>query len=138
MPIKKYKLYTIIFTACMAGYIWLYFLLSIKKTEVNNINVCFIKSITNIPCPSCGSTRSIFYLLNGDFLQSLLTNPFGLIIVAILTVSPLWILFDLVTKKDSLHYIYSQMEMHLKKKKYAIPAILLVILNWIWNIKKGL
>jgi len=138
MPIQKYKIYTLIFTACMAGYIWLYILLSIKQTEVNNINVCFIKRMTDIPCPSCGSSRSILYLINGEFLQSVLTNPLGLIIITIMIASPLWILFDLATKKESLYYIYSQIEIQLRKKEYAIPCILLVILNWIWNIKKGL
>jgi hypothetical protein len=37
-----------------------------------------------------------------------------------------------------LYNFYNQTELVLKRKWIAIPAILLVLLNWIWNIAKGL
>lgn len=138
MPLSRSKLYTLLFIACCAGYIWLYIGITTNKTETNPVEVCLIKQITNIPCPSCGSTRSVLALLHGELVQSVLINPFGLIIVFIMVVTPVWILMDIVTKRQSLYHFYHKMENVLKKPQFAIPLILLVILNWIWNIIKGL
>jgi len=138
MPLSRSKLYTLLFIACCAGYIWLYIGIAINKSESNPVEVCLIKQLTNIPCPSCGSTRSVLSLMHGEFVQSVLINPFGLIIAFIMIVTPFWILLDLVAKSQSLYNFYHKMEDVLKKPKFAIPLILLVILNWIWNIIKGL
>jgi hypothetical protein len=100
--------------------------------------ICLFKQVTDVPCPSCGSTRSVLSVLHGDFAGALLWNPFGIIILGILLVCPLWILFDVLFKRDSLHHFYLRTELFLKRKWVAIPAILLVLLNWIWNILKGL
>jgi hypothetical protein len=36
---------------------------------------CAFKGFTGLPCPTCGSTRSIVHLAHGDFLSSLALNP---------------------------------------------------------------
>jgi len=53
-------------------------------------------------------------------------------------VAPIWIVADMIFRDNSLFKCYQKIENQLKKPKYAIPLILLVIINWIWNIKKGL
>jgi hypothetical protein len=58
--------------------------------------------------------------------------------MAILVLSPLWIIFDLVGQKDTLFQTFNRAELIMRRKWVAVPAILLVILNWIWNIYKGL
>ncbi|BBE16839.1 hypothetical protein AQPE_0986 [Aquipluma nitroreducens] len=58
--------------------------------------------------------------------------------MSILILAPLWILYDIVLRKDSLLQVYNRSEIFLRQKWIAIPLILLVILNWIWNIYKGL
>jgi hypothetical protein len=68
----------------------------------------------------------------------LLWNPFGLIIMTILVLAPLWILYDVVFHKDSFFQVYNRTELFLRRKWIAVPLILMVILNWIWNIYKGL
>ncbi|WP_142533039.1 DUF2752 domain-containing protein [Saccharicrinis carchari] len=135
---SRNKLYGIILTACISGYIWLY--LGIQKgiNEINSVEVCLWKHITNIPCPSCGSTRSVFSLINGDFIKSLLINPFGLFITLIMLIVPLWITLDIITKRKSLFDCYQKFEQIIKKPQFAIPLVILVIINWIWNITKGL
>ena len=132
------KLYVVMSTACIAGYIWLF--LNYKRSVSDSIEpgFCLFKRITGIPCPSCGSTRSVLSILNGDLDAALFWNPFGLIIMSILILAPLWILYDIVFHKDSLLQIYNRSEIFLRRKWIAIPLILLVILNWIWNIYKGL
>jgi hypothetical protein len=132
------KLYVLVSTACAAGYIWLF--LNFHRIVTNSMEpgVCLFKRITGIPCPSCGSTRSVLSILKGDFIGALLLNPFGLIILLILILAPLWILYDIVLQKDSLLQVYNRAEIFLRRKWIATPLILLVILNWIWNIYKGL
>jgi len=138
MPIDKNKLYTILLLACTAGYAWLVYSVIKLQSEKTSGDVCLIKLITNIPCPSCGSTRSVIALIHGDWLQAIYINPFGIIIALIMLIIPFWILFDTITKKITLLNFYRHTETFLKKPIIAIPLILFVLINWIWNITKGL
>jgi len=67
-----------------------------------------------------------------------MTNPLGIFLAIIMSIAPFWILFDKITKKNTLFNFYKKTEEILKKPRYAIPLIFLVIINWIWNITKGL
>lgn len=134
---SRNKLYGLLLTACATGYIWITVSFFRDAAVDHNPGVCLFKQFTNIPCPSCGSTRSIISLLHGDFLGSLQLNPLGVILMLILVISPLWILYDVVNQKTTLIRSYHYTEHLLKHKLVALPAILLVLLNWIWNICKG-
>jgi hypothetical protein len=101
-------------------------------------NICIIKHVTNIPCPSCGSTRSVLSLLQGNFIDAIYLNPIGLLLVIIMIIAPIWIFYDIITKKESFLNSYKKLEFLLQQKKIAIPSILLILSNWIWNISKGL
>ena len=135
---SRNKLYVLLSSACAAGFIWLF--LNYHRYISNSIEpgICLFKRITTIPCPSCGTTRSVLSILKGDFAGAIYWNPFGMIIMAILIISPLWIIYDVIAQRDTLFSVYSRTEHLLKRKWIAIPLILLVILNWIWNIYKGL
>ncbi|MCG9791550.1 hypothetical protein LXH21_03635 [Flavobacterium algicola] len=65
-------------------------------------------------------------------------NPFGFLIAAILLISPVWIAYDVATKKETLLSCYKKTEYYIRQPKYGIPLLLIVIFNWIWNIAKGL
>ena len=138
MTLSRNKLYSLLLIACLAGYIWLYF--SITKNNANNTSaeVCLIKHVTNIPCPSCGSTRSVISLIKGDFTGALNLNPIGCLVAFIMLVAPIWIIADTIMRSKTLFDLYQKTETYLKKPKIAIPLILLLIINWIWNIIKGL
>ena len=137
MDNKKFNI--LLLSACLLGYLWLAFAIQINtKTYKNDISVCIIKHTTNIPCPSCGTTRSILSLIKGDVYGALFWNPIGLIILTIMIVLPIWISYDLIKRKSSLYIIYNRLEIFLKQKSILIPAILLIAGNWIWNIYKGL
>ncbi len=138
MILDRNKLYSILFIACLAGYIWLYFSLTKKITENKSVEVCLIKHVTNIPCPSCGSTRSVISLTKGDFIGALNFNPIGYLVAIIMLTAPIWIISDTIKKTKTLFNFYLKIETYLKRPKIAIPLILLVIINWIWNITKGL
>ena len=135
---KRDKLYSILLTACLAGYIWLYYSITTNIAENQSVVVCLIKYATNIPCPSCGSTRSIISLTKGNYVEAYDSNPIGYLIALIMLVAPVWIIADLILKNNSLFKCYQKIENNLKKPKYSIPLIMLVIINWIWNITKEL
>ena len=138
MLLDRNMLYSILLIACVAGYIWLYYSITSNVTENKSVEVCFIKNATNIPCPSCGSTRSIISLTKGNFVEAFELNPIGYVVALIMLISPFWIISDVIFKNNSLFKCYQILERHLKKPKYAIPLVLLVIINWVWNITKGL
>ena len=138
MTLDRNKLYSILFIACLAGYIWLYFSITKNITEKKSVEVCLIKHVTNIPCPSCGSTRSVISLTKGDFIGALNSNPIGYIVAIIMLIAPIWIITDTIKKTKTLFDFYIKIETYLKRPKIAIPLTLLVIINWIWNITKGL
>lgn len=138
MTLDRNKLYLILLIACLAGYIWLYFSLTKNITESKSFEVCLIKYVTNIPCPSCGSSRSIISLTKGDFIGALNFNPIGYLVAIIMLIAPIWIIADTIKRTNTLFDFYLKTETYLKKPKIAITLILLVIINWIWNITKGL
>ena len=138
MSLDRNKLYLILFIACLAGYVWLYFSITKNITENKSVEVCLIKHVTNIPCPSCGSTRSVISLIKGDFIEALNFNPIGYLIAIIMLIAPLWIIADTIKRTKTLFDFYLKIETYLKRPKIAIPLILLVIINWIWNITKEL
>ncbi|MEZ4853227.1 DUF2752 domain-containing protein [Flavobacterium sp.] len=133
---KKNKLYFFLLSACFLGFCWLYFAIHYEKN--NTTSVCFIKNTTSIPCPSCGSTRAVLELSKGNIVNAILINPFGLFIALGLLLIPFWILIDMLLKKDSFYQLYQKIEKIIQKKPIAIILIILVLLNWFWNIKKGL
>lgn len=138
MSLNRNKLYLLICIACLAGYVWLYFGLTNDYIQFKSLQVCPIKHITNIPCPSCGSTRSVILLTQGNFIQAFRINPIGYIIAFIMLLTPIWITLDIAFKRKTFFVFYKKIETYLKRPQYAIPLILLVIINWIWNITKGL
>lgn len=138
MSLNRNKLYSILFIGCLTGYIWIYYIITKTHTDNPSVEVCIIKHTLNIPCPSCGSSRSVISLLNGNFTEAALINPLGYIIAIIMVSTPLWIAYDLSTKRKTLFEFYQKTESFLKKPLYATPLILLVIINWIWNITKEL
>ena len=132
---SKKKLYLILFVACTAGWLWVALQLHYNSPAWQ---LCLFKKITTIPCPSCGSTRSVLELVKGNVYNALRWNPLGLISFVVMVVSPLWIVVDLITKSDTLLQMYLQIESLVRRRHVAIPLIILVLANWIWNIFKGL
>ena len=136
---EEKKIYTILIIAFLIGFFWIgYNLTTIHELKANHIEVCFIKKATNLPCPSCGATRSVISLLNGEFSKAIYTNPLGFIIIIIITILPFWIIIDLIIKKKTLFKSYKKIEALLKNKIVFIPLIILLLTNWIWNIIKRL
>ena len=122
----------------LAGYVWLFYELLSSLNEKYITQICLFHRATGYACPSCGTTRSIAFILQGDLIRALLTNPLGLIVFTGLLILPLIIVFDLISGKRNLVKIYEGTERLVRKPKIAFVLIFLVIANWIWNIYKAL
>ncbi len=121
---------------CAAGYAWIYY--NLITAADNEVHACIFKSVAGIPCPSCGSTRSVISLMQGDIVQAVLWNPMGLFLLISMALIPLWIAYDLFNKKRTLFIAYRKAELFFSRKRFAITALLLLLANWMWNIYKGL
>ncbi len=134
---NRNKLYLLFGFALAVGYGWLAWSIS-QHHEHHDFSPCIFKNVTGIACPSCGTTRSILHLSQGYFKEAVLINPIGIIIAIVMTVVPLWLAYDLLFKKDTLYKGYKKFESVLQIKWVAIILVILIIMNWVWNIHKGL
>ncbi|HBK82276.1 MAG TPA: DUF2752 domain-containing protein [Flavobacterium sp.] len=134
----KNKLYSMIFIACLIGYGWLFFSWHHYQIQNKELTLCLFKKATTIPCPSCGTTRAVIEIFKGNFFNSFVINPFGVLVASIMIICPPWMSYDFIFKKNSFYQFYQKTELFLRTKIIAIPLIILVIANWIWNINKNL
>lgn len=100
--------------------------------------VCVFKNITGVACPSCGSTRAVILLTEGNLTQAALTNPLGYLIACFMLILPFWLLYDVGFKKTTFYNQYRMAEKALFPKWVIAILMLLVLCNWIWNIYKNL
>ena len=87
------------------------------------LTVCTLKAVTGYPCPSCGTTRSASALIAGRWQEGLYTNPLGGVVLV-------W--------RNTLQQVYKRAGRILQKRYVWIPLAVLIALNWVWNIQKGL
>ena len=134
----KRNLYIILGCLSLAGYVWLGWNF-IEGPAHSGSSIRLFKEVTGLPCPSCGTTRSLVLLAHGDVRGSLMMNPFGMLLALALIVVPLWIAIDTFSTGDSFYRRYVQMEhLLMQNKTLAACAAVVVALNWAWNIAKGL
>jgi hypothetical protein len=122
--------------AALAGYSWLGYHLFFSNNKSESITVCPIKWATGIPCPSCGSTRSVLSILHGEFWNALLLNPLGYVVLSIMFAIPIGLAFDFFSGQNRLIDVYKKTEEKIRRKPLAIFLITIIIVNWIWNIFK--
>ena len=137
MVLARNRFYFYLSAACLAGYGWLFLIGRLNPEEIgSSYDVCLVHHFAHIPCPACGSTRSVLALMHGDLAGGLYWNPLGFLIFAVLLIFPFWIGFDLLFNKATLFKFYGHFENTLRRKWVAISAVALVLLNWAWNIWK--
>ena len=136
----KNKLYVLVTVLWTTGLLWIAAnLFSGTSTPVGHLHfVCLFKYFTKLPCPSCGSTRSMVALLNGHIAEALLINPLGIVLFFIFIILPFWLLYDVISKGNSFQKFYDHAEAFFRKPHIALVLILLLLCNWGWSISKGL
>lgn len=132
------RLYLLLFALLGAGYGWMLWANWHIGHPHGNFTPCFIKNATGIACPSCGTTRSILLLSHGNIKESLLLNPLGIIMGGLMVVLPFWLAYDVLAKRGTLYKSYNKFENTVRIRWVAIVLTILILLNWIWNIQKGL
>ncbi len=138
MSLSRNHFYKILLPATFAGYGWLWLVGPLKPDEIGErYDVCLIRHFLHVPCPSCGATRSVVSILHGDLLGGLYWNPLGFLIIAYLLVAPIWMGLDLVLNRDTFYRFFQFFEATLRRKLVAIPLVGIILLNWAWNIWKG-
>ncbi|MFI5006312.1 MAG: DUF2752 domain-containing protein [Solirubrobacterales bacterium] len=95
-------------------------------------SVCYLKALTGIPCPTCGSTRAVGCLAHGDLPGALAMNP--LATAAFLALVP-WALCDLalLTRGRALGLSVSPRAGHVLR----IALVVAVVANWAYLIAAG-
>ena len=126
-PQKYYIFITSIFA------VTLYFVFSDFPTKQNYIKLCLFKNITGYPCEFCGTGRSLKLLRYGEISDSLMMNPMGIILFIFISISLVWMIVDLIRKKET----YFPMINKKVSPLFIVFVIIFVALNWIWNIYKN-
>jgi hypothetical protein len=134
--LRKFYYFTTSFL--IVGFGWVVWNLFYFQQSKSGLQICVLKNTVGLPCPSCGTTRSVMHVVHGDLSNALLLNPFGIIAFIGMVVLPFWVLYDYWYAKRTLWTCYLQFIKFFRNKKFSLFVIVLVLLNWIWNIQKGL
>ena len=94
---------------------------------------CLFHLLTGLPCPTCGTGRGLICLLHGKFYDALMFNPVSYIVAALSILLLMVLLRDWLQKTNSFAVL-----MRVKiPLAHQIPFWLLLFINEIWNIYKG-
>jgi hypothetical protein len=130
--VTRTTLYFLVFVTGLAAYAWVGW--NVLSESHNGFTLCLFKNMTGFPCPSCGTTRAILLLLQGEPIQSIAMNPLGIPSALLMIVFPCWIASDVVKRKNSFYNTFLYLEEWLRKKEIAYPALLLLAMIWSWEI----
>lgn len=87
---------------------------------------CVFKGLSGIPCPTCGSTRSIVHLSHGHIFDSLIMNPLVSLCAIAAVLSFAYSLVTLMFDLPRFGLVLSERE----KDSVRVGAVLLVLANW--------
>ncbi|TVR83424.1 MAG: DUF2752 domain-containing protein [Saprospirales bacterium] len=133
--------YRLLSVLLLAGYAWvgIHWFMDYRSAHGNGeVTICLMKNLTDTPCPSCGSTRSLLTLFEGKWIEAIFINPLGILMGVFMLILPVWVIRDYLQSKESLFNTYQRAEQVLKRKGVLLVFATLILANWIWNISKGL
>ena len=87
---------------------------------------CVFKTITGMPCPTCGSTRAVVLLSQGHLLPAFRMNPVTSFVVVAALVAFLCRILALVFDLPGMRIGLSDREKNLVR----LSAVLALLLNW--------
>ena len=94
-------------------------------------SLCLFRNVTGLPCPFCGSTRSVGHILQGEFSAALYSNPLGylgLAFIILLLLSPL-------TVKKTSNYLAKKWWL-LTQRNQIVITVGLIVLAWVLNLPR--
>lgn len=96
---------------------------------------CPFKWIFHIPCAFCGTTRCVQALCHANWSDVWHYNLLGIPIFILLFILPPRLLYDAVKRQPTTYLLMTRWYQRLKS--YALLWIILLVINWLWNICKG-
>lgn len=132
--ISRTRFYGVLLVMLAASYAWIGYNSVVRAQQAEGISICMVRNVTGVPCPGCGTTRSVVHVLHGEILDAVTTNPLGLLAAGALTLLPLWIGADLVRGRASLMHAYAVLNQQLARRAMLVVVVVLVLCLWTWNI----
>lgn len=87
---------------------------------------CVFKGISGIPCPTCGATRALMNMTEGNFMDAVTMNPLAAVLVAAALLSCLYSVVSLLFGLRRVAFSLSERE----KDRMRIAAVMIVLANW--------
>ena len=94
-------------------------------------SLCMFRNITGLPCPFCGTTRSVGNILLGNFNDALNLNPLGYFSLAFLLV----LFISPSTIKGSSFYLAKKW-WTLSQRNQILLTVSLLATTWIFNLPR--
>ena len=132
--ISRKRFYGVLMLMLAASYAWIGYNGIVRAQGADGVSICIVRTVTGVPCPGCGTTRSVIHALHGEVLDAVKSNPLGLLAVAALCVLPFWIAVDLARGRASLMHAYNVLNHQLARRAVLVVIVLLVLCVWTWNI----
>ena len=99
---------------------------------INIMPHCFWKENYGFYCPSCGSTRCVSSLINGDISSAFSYNPFTFILIIYLFLLDLLYIINTISNKTHLKIFYPKWwYIIIYFSLWAIYTIIINVLNFI-------
>lgn len=97
------------------------------------IRICLTYNIFKIPCPGCGLTRSINYLINGNILMSLKYNIITIPLIIGYTLYSIYYIKDIIKNQNTLAKLIDK-----NKTIIIIICVIIVIISEFKNLHNPL
>ena len=91
---------------------------------------CVFKGLTGVPCPTCGATRAVVHLAQGELSASLILNPLVVLCLVIASAIFFYSLITLVLDVPRVRVILSDREKNIARS----AVVALVLANWCYLI----
>ncbi|HYA85860.1 MAG TPA: DUF2752 domain-containing protein [Nitrospirota bacterium] len=91
---------------------------------------CVFKNITGIPCPTCGTTRSVVYLAQGKIATAYAMNPLAATVLIAAVLYFFYSVITLIFNLPRLGFILN----HREKIAVQTTAIMLLLVQWAYLI----
>ncbi len=89
---------------------------------------CALRTLTGLPCPTCGSTRSLVHLSHGDVVSAFAMNP---LTTAALLAAVIYLLYSVTALTFNLPRVAFALT-EKEKDLVRASAVLLLLLNWVY------
>lgn len=92
--------------------------------------LCLFRRMTHLPCPFCGTTRTLAALSRGELISAFLFNPLACTLFILTLSTALFLLFYLPFQKEKKIQLWPK-----NGSKYTVKiSLLLILANWIYLV----